>query len=100
MSDYRQPQTRAELIVSLKERLEVAKEAGSELFMLETWEAAWVIMPEAARLAAVDTNGTAQLVAFDFEATERNEPARITGPEGFVMRLNCEDVTSEVKANE
>jgi len=95
MSDYRQPQTRAELIISLKERLEVAKEAGSELFMLETWEAAWIIIPEAARLAAVDTNGTAQLVGYDFEATERNAPARITGPEGFVYRLGCEGDTQE-----
>mgnify|MGYP006921333676 CR=1 FL=1 len=100
MSDYRKPQTRAELIVSLKERLERGKEKGEELFFMESWEAAWVIIPEAARLAAVDTNGTAQLVGYDFEATERNEVVRITGPEGFVYRLGCEDVTSEVKANE
>lgn len=99
MSDYRKPQTRAELIVSLKERLERGKEKGEELFFMESWEAAWVIIPEAARLAVVDTNGTAQLVAFDFEATERNEVVRITA-EGFVYRLGCEDVTSEVKANE
>lgn len=93
------PQTRAELLRNIQARIEWAKEEGSELIMLETWEAAWLFVPMLMSVEA-DADGTGEIVPLipnntHNVLTQRNTPIRITNAEHFIQSVGCDEATEE-----
>ena len=93
------PKSRAELLRNIQQRVEWAKDEGSELIMLETWEAAWLVIPMLMSVEA-DADGTGEIVPFipdnaNSEITKRNTPIRITTAEHFIKSLDCNAATEE-----
>jgi len=92
------PLTRAELLRNIQERVEIAKEAGCDLVMLETWEAAWLVVPALMAVEA-DADGTGE-IAFNFENADVTRPhevnaVRIASAADYIRGLDCEGATEE-----
>ncbi len=96
MFNNQRPVNRLQLIDSLYERLELAKQTEDELVMLEAWELYWLLAP---MKYGTDPDSTANLVIPDFEPgddiTQRHVPITVANAEAYVKRLDCGAETQE-----
>lgn len=86
------PVNRLELIDRLWERLQLAKDNGNEIVMVEAWELSWVLAPM--KLLPPQANDTAAL-AFnvEIEATQRHA-VQVRHVEDYLVRI---DVNAETQ---
>lgn len=88
------PENRFEVIDSLYEQLQAAKELNAELIFVETWQLAWLLIPER---NAVDPLGTGE-IAFnvEVEATQRHA-VQVRSIEDYLVRVDCNSETEPIR---
>lgn len=88
------PETRFEVIDSLYEQLQLAKEQNAEMVFVETWQLAWLLIPER---NAVDPLSTGE-IAFnvEIEATQRHV-VQVRSIEDYLVRVDCDEATEPYK---